>query len=204
MPIEKAVIRRKESAGKSSALPSDYLQMVEEVFSSNFSDTLDKLSTDTPARFVAGGDVFADEVVVSLSLLKEGKLSGLSLFASSDFDPKASAPTIETLLSVCVDGIGQVFQGLFEIAEKKDALASLLDLNLADLPELPLMWTQIEVEKRKLFVRVDRSNPVLDQAADDWLAKHDPEQAKESRSEDQEAEKLFVVGPKTPSSKTKH
>lgn len=191
--LEKVFERRKATGGRSSGLPSDYLRMTEEVFASNFSDALGKCGDQPSARFSAGGEIYSDEVCVRMSLLQEGKLAGISVYASSDFDPKASAPTIETLLSICVDALGQVFQGLFEWAEKEGQFSTLLSANLVDLHDLPLMWTQIEVEKRKIFVRVDKANPVLDQAADEWLSKNDPELKRQTTEEEEAAEGLFVL-----------
>jgi len=190
---EKVDERRKSTGGRSSELPSDYLRMTEEVFTSNFSDALEKCGKSPPSQFSAGGDIYSDEVIVRMSLLQDKKLAGISVYASSDFDPKASAPTIETLLSLCVDALGQVFQGVFDWAEKEGQFSQLLEANLVDLDDLPLVWTPIEVEKRKTFVRVDKANPVLDQAADDWLAKNDPELKKQSQKEEQDAAGLFVL-----------
>jgi hypothetical protein len=67
---------------------------------------------------------------------------------------------------------------------------------MGEVEGLPLEWTQVDVSKRKIFVRVDKSNPVLDDAADAWLAKHDPEHARGVKESDQAAEELFVLPPK--------
>jgi hypothetical protein len=164
--------------------------MVEEVFTANFSEAITKLDLKPAPTFVSGGDVYADEIVVRVSLVQEGRLAGTTVHASSDFDPKASAPKIEDLLSLCVDALGEVFGGLFEAPE------ALLSASMGEVAGLPLEWTEVTQSKRKIFVRVDKSNLVLDQAADDWLAKHDPEHKRSERKSEQEAEKLFVLPPK--------
>ncbi len=190
MNTEQLHLRRKGTDSRSSALPSDYLRMVEEVFVTNFSEQVSKLALNPAPAFVAGGEVYADEIVVRVALVQEGRLAGTTVHASSDFDPQASSPKIEDLLSLCVDALGEVFGGLFETPDV------LLTASMAEIAGLPLEWTQIDVSKRKIFVRVDKTNPVLDSAADEWLAKHDPEHARGVRESDEAAEQLFVLPPK--------
>jgi hypothetical protein len=183
-------LRRKGTDSRSSALPTDYLKMVEEVFTTNFSEQVSTLALEPAPTFVSGGEVYADEIVVRVALVQEGRLAGTTAHASSDFDPKASSPKIEDLLSLCVDALGEVFGGLFETP------SALLSGSMGEVEGLPLEWTQVDVSKRKIFVRVDKSNPVLDDAADAWLAKHDPEHARGVKESDQAAEELFVLPPK--------
>jgi len=185
--------RRKSTESKFSELPSDYTQMVHEVFMSNFSDSVEAMKLSPAPVFVTQGEIYSDEIVVHASLVQEGRLAGTTAYASTDFDPKASSPSIEDLLSLCVDALGDLFQQLFELAEKSGDKANILDANLQDLGELPLEWTQVDINKRKLFVRVDRANPSLDQAADQWLAKNDPGFLENEAEESKKAEKLFVI-----------
>ena len=69
--------------------------------------------------------------------------------------------------------------------------------NLDDLGEQPLEWTSMNIEKKRVFVRVDRINPALDQAADAWLRKNDPEYAEQEEEEQAETRELFKTGPKS-------
>ncbi len=181
---------------KSSDLPEDYLKMVGEVFTANFDAELKSISGKGPqAEFQASGKIFADEVVVSVAVLQEGTLPATTVYASSDFDPKASSPTIQDLLAVCVDAIGAVYEQILRQAaqEKRDLL---LQDSLSSLEDIPYEWTAVEVEKRTVYLKVDKANPRLDRMADDWLAKHDPDYQKHQEEEEQETEKLFVTGPK--------
>lgn len=192
--------RRKGTESSHSELPSDYTQMVTEVFTSNFSEALAGLGLEPPARFVAGGEIYSDEIVVHVAIVQEGRLAGVTAYASSDFDPKASSPGVEDLLGICVDAVGDLVQSLFELAEKSGNPESLLSSSLDELAAgkaaLPLEWTPADVGKRKIFLRVDRTNPQLDGAADEWLKKHDPEFLKNEEKELKKAEKLFVLPPK--------
>src|ERR1700722_8392488 len=99
--------RRKTSQTKSSPLPHDYIKMIQEVFSANFESGLKILDKNQPSPyFEIQGQVFSNEVVVSVSLMSDQQISATTVHSSSDFDPKASSPTIQDLLSACVDSIG--------------------------------------------------------------------------------------------------
>ena len=191
--------RRKGTGSSHSPLPVDYTRMVEEVFTTNFSDSVAAMELDPKPVFVAGGEIYADEIVVHVALVQEGRIAATQSYASSDFDPKASSPKIEDLLAVCVDAVGEVFAGLFEASSKLDEKEAILTASLNDLGEkgpVPQEWTQIEVEKRKIHVRVDKTNPAMDAAADAWLAKNDPEFLKNEEKDLKKAEQLFVLPPK--------
>lgn len=163
---------RKTAKFKTTPLPTDYLKMVSEVFSTNFNEGLKTIAQakGAPATFNAHGDIGGEEIVLTVSLSSEKQLSAISVHASVDFDPKAALPTSEELLACCVDGIGTIFSDLFS----PENIEQLLEVSLAALKNVPLLWTPIEVEKRTIFVRVDRANPALDILADEWLKKNDP------------------------------
>ena len=188
--------RRKSSSTSHSDLPSDYTRMLSDVFSANFGDQLKALPEGEKVKFVAGGEIYGDEIVVHVSLVQEGALAATTVLASCDFDPRASSPTVEDLLALCVDGIGDVFSSLFQVAPDSQGNPAILSPVLAELRGAPFEWTQIEISKRKLHLKVDKSNPVLDQAADDWLAKNDPEYRAQLAEQEKEAEDLFVLPPK--------
>lgn len=189
--------KRKQTVSKSSPLPADYLSMVEEIFTANFDagvKALDEM-TNAPHRFLARGEVFADEVVIAVSLLCEGQLAATTVQASADFDPKASSPTVEDLLGACVDAAGALFGTLLS-AENPERLAQVADQSLAALEDVPFQWAQVTVENRKVYLKIDKSNPLLDEMTDEWLSKHDPKFKERLKEEQEETEKLFVTGPK--------
>ncbi|MEK6704444.1 MAG: hypothetical protein AABZ06_01520, partial [Bdellovibrionota bacterium] len=97
-----------------SKLPPDYLKMVADVFEKNFDHGLKEYSSQkaTPSHFETHGEIYPDEIIISVSLVAKGHLAATTIYASSDFDPKASAPSAEDLLSSCVDAIGSVYIGL--------------------------------------------------------------------------------------------
>jgi hypothetical protein len=188
--------RRKKSPGKSSAVPADYAKMVCEVFTSNFDSGLKKLTKlkGGKARFEVNGQIYLDEVVLAVSLLIGKELAATTVYASMDYDPRASVPTIQDLLSACVDAIGTVFAPLLS-GEKKGQLEKVAEQSLGALDGVPFDWTAVAVERHKVFVKIDKSNPNLDRMADDWLSQNDPDQKLAADEEHAETEKLFVTGP---------
>src|SRR4051794_22159178 len=104
--------RRKTSTIKPTPLPVDYLRMVSTVFTTNFDAPLKAFAKlkEQPVRFEASGNVYGDKIVLCVSLHTAGELAATSVYASSDFDPKASSPTVQDLLGACVDGL-ELFSG---------------------------------------------------------------------------------------------
>ena len=143
--------------------------MVTETFTTHFEEGIKILEQHQPeSQFEAFGEVYADEILIAVSIFGKGNLSATTVYASSDFDPKASAPTAEELLSACIDAIGSIF-GLLFVPEKPEAIAQLASTNLSSLENVPFEWTKIEADHREIFVKLDKSNPKLDALADEWI-----------------------------------
>jgi hypothetical protein len=188
----------KESAGKtrSSELPLDYLAMVREVFSAHFDEglkALGKIKPD-PAFSVAGG-IYPNEILLAVSLIHGGQLAATTVHASVDFDPKASAPTAQDLLAACVDAVGSVFEQLIDPKDRLK-LEALAGESLSAFEGIPYEWTPVELERYRIFLKIDKSNPEIDKLTEDWLNQHDPERVKQAEEEESATEKLFVTGPK--------
>ncbi len=183
--------RRKRTAGKSSPIPSDYSKMVADVFASNFDEGLKKIAKlkRGTAHFEVNGAIYLDEVVLSVSLLIGKELAATTVYASTDYDPRASVPQVQDLMAACVDAIGGIFAPL--LIEQTEALA---DQSLSALSKVPFHWTEVAVERFKVHVKIDKSNPNLDRLADDWLERNDPARKAEAEEEHRETEKLFMTG----------
>lgn len=183
---------------KPADLPVDFLKMVEEVLTAHFTAGLKLLSKELKnPRFKASGQIYTDEIMVVASVLSEDRMSATTVFASIDFDSKASHPTVHDLLSACVDSIGGVFSALFE-GEKQKPGEVLLSESLRDVDGVPFEWTEVENPdqkiKQKVYVCLDKSNPALDKLTDDWLAKNDPDHAEQERKNEEEMQSLFITG----------
>jgi hypothetical protein len=193
---------RKAHQTKFSALPIDYVKMVNGVFSTNFDESVKTLTkkTKTKTFFETSGRIYPDEVILSVSLMQEGQMAATTVHGSIDFDPKASAPTIQDVLGALVDAVGSLFEQLLDFS-KPEKIDQLLDQSLSAMENVPFEWTQVQLDRHKIFLKIDKSNPMLDRMTDDWLDKNDPHRKDEKNEEEAESEKLFVTGP---SSKTKH
>jgi len=139
-------------------VPVDYVQMVKEVFEKNFSEGLKELAKiHTAPKFFVGGRLFGDEIVFFVSLLFEGRLAATTVWASSDFDPNASAPKADTLLGLCIDGIGSFYSQYLD-PKKPQNLELLAGEALSDFEGAPFEWTKMDINKRSIYLKVDKMN----------------------------------------------
>jgi hypothetical protein len=184
-------------SAKYSALPLDYTKIVNEVFKSNFDSNLKAFTKVAHGKsyFDVSGQIYANEVVIHVSLITEGQIAATTVTASCDFDPKASAPTVEDLLGAAVDTVGSLFQDLMDETNPK-RLGQLADKSLSALENAPLDWTMFKLDRYKVYLKVDKSNPHLERLTEAWLEKNDPEYEARKAREAEETEKLFVTGKK--------
>lgn len=162
-------------AVKATSLPKDYLKLVGEIFAENFKPNLEALGKIvSPPRVRVHGNLYPDEIVLSVSIIFEKQMAGLTLHASTDFDPKATSPKAEDLLAVCMDTLGDAFATLFDAGDVTALKALVLEKSDENHP-LPIQWSEVENGKRRLYIKFDRSNPELEQMAEDWLNANDPE-----------------------------
>ena len=178
---------------KGVALPVDYLKMVTEIFSTHFDAPLKLLvKNKRKARFSATGTIYPNEVLLSVSLIEEGVLSSTTAHASADFDPTANAPTAEELLASCVDALATAFAEL--LPEKKpEQILTLAETPLSAFEDIPFVWTPLTVNKRQIFLLVDKSNPDIEQMTEKWLAENDPNYLDEGEREQKSDEELLEL-----------
>ena len=204
---------------KSTPLPVDYVRMVKEVFVNHFEALLKECAEKCNdealacATFEIQGAIYTDEILFSVSLTEPSRVAATTVHTSAAFDPKASAPNAQDILGACVDAASELFTSILDPAAPAEKLGSLLNDSLGALIEnaeiksddpakklitLPIEWTSVDVNRMKIFMRVDKSNLALDQQAEDWLEKNDPDYEARKIAEQKETEKLFVKGPKNP------
>lgn len=185
-----------EKPVKGSVLPVDYLKLVEQTFATHFAEGLKALSKIRPqAGFRGSGVIYPDEILLCLAVIFGKELSATSVYASVDFDPKANQPTAEQLLGVCVDALASFFQKYLDPKEK-EWIEAFADSSLGSFEEIPFEWTAVEIEKRQVFLRVDKGNPEIEELTDSWLEKNDPELKDQQIKDDEKAESRFLLGPK--------
>ncbi|MCM0605643.1 MAG: hypothetical protein KA715_06090 [Xanthomonadaceae bacterium] len=155
-------------------LPKEYLKMVDDVFAKNFADGLKVLGEYLKKpRFHTSGKIYQDELQLCVSILSEGELAATSVHASCDYDSKANLPTVNDRLADCVDAAGIIWANLLD-TDKPEAIEELSARSLTAMENVPFEWTKVEVNKRKIFVCVDKTNPAIDELTNDWLKKNDP------------------------------
>ena len=163
------------SADKPIELPVDYLRLVESTLTAALAEGLEKMKLHHPtSEFRANGAIYGDEVLLALTLFHgAGNLSASTVYASCDFDPTASKPGIEAILSACLDAAGDVFT-LFLDPESPEKIAQLADHSLSALEEAPFEWACDTSKKIPVWVRIDKLNPILDDLTERWLKENDP------------------------------
>lgn len=180
-----------------SDLPLDFTKMVREVYARNFGDGLKALAkiAGKKPEFDVRGKIYSDEIVMGITLKFPDQIAATTVYCSADFDPKASAPTAQDLISVCVDVIGGLYGQLLD-PKSKETLEHLASGTLSGMEDIPFEWTEAQFEKRKVWVRIDKANPELEEQADEWLRKNDPNFEEFEDELEEEASRLFMTGPK--------
>lgn len=169
--------RRLKSPGTGIALPTDYTTIVEELFANHFEKSLETLKKESPSlKIMVMGSIHSNEILLSVSFYSEGAVAATTFHSSVDFDPAASSPKAEELLGTCVDALGSVMTPYLDFSgkEKTQHRDFFLGPKFPDDLVVPQKWTEIPVERRTVFIRVDKMNPRLELEAESWLNDHDP------------------------------
>jgi hypothetical protein len=179
-------------APKHSTLPVDYLRLVEQTITQALDAGLAEIKKIHPeSTFFADGAIFGDEIILSLTLSHgEQNIAATTVYASCDYQPLQEKPSLEDILSRCVDAAGSVFEFYLD-PKSPEKVAQIADHSLGALEDAPFDWTQSEAGAPVIWVKIDKSNPRLDVAAEDWLMKNDPDYVK-SKQKDDDASKEFL------------
>jgi hypothetical protein len=196
--MEKRNISTSKVLQKENPLPIDFIRMVSRVFEQNFEEGLKALAKfkGKKVHIEASGGIYPDEVLLAVSIITAGELAATTVFASHDFDPKASSPSAQDILGACVDAIGSLFQQIFFDEKIDKGIEKLAAPTLSAVEGVPFEWTELEVDRYRVYLKVDKSNPSIESMADLFLEKNDPEYKERLQKEHEETEKLFVTGPK--------
>jgi hypothetical protein len=175
--------RRKNSNSPQPAasdLPVDYLRLVEQTLTQALEPGLIEMRKTHPvSEFAAGGAIYADEVLLAITLSHGvSNLSATTLYASADFNPLADKPGLEATLSACLDAVGTIFEYYLDTAYP-ERITQLGHHSLSALEEAPFEWTAFEPSseaevKVAVHVKMDKSNPQLDSLTEKWLMENDP------------------------------
>lgn len=199
MESRKNNVKTSSRLSRAAELPVDFTRIVREVYTTNFADGMKLVKKHLKAKnaFEVRGAIFANEIVMAVSLVTDGVMPATTIHCSVDFDPTASAPTAQDMLNICVDAIGSLYGTVLDPA-KPDRVERLAAGDLASFEELPLEWTKVEFDGRRVYLLVDKSNPALDEMTDRWLAENDPDADLEEDEYEEETKDLFMTGKNKP------
>jgi hypothetical protein len=165
-------------AAPASELPIDFLKLVEETLIQALEPGLTEVKRIHPeSTFKARGAIHGDEITLSITLTHgPNVLSATTAHGSVDYQPNQEIPSINDLLAICLDSLGSVFQFYLD-PEHPDRISQIAESSLGALEEAPFDWTPFklnEAQKVTVHVKMDKSNPILDQMAEEWLKQNDP------------------------------
>ncbi|MBC7398197.1 MAG: hypothetical protein H7333_12215 [Bdellovibrionales bacterium] len=164
-----------------SDLPVDYLKLVEETLSTSLEKGLSELKKTHPAaHFASKGAIFSDEIIMAVTLSQgENRLAATTVYGSVDFNPLAEKPKMDDLLSINVEAIASVF-AVFLDTNSPEKIDQIMHHSLSAIEEAPFDWTKIKLEDGLIpvWVKLDKSNPLLDELTEKWLSENDPDYTK--------------------------
>jgi hypothetical protein len=175
--------RRKTSNlpdAQTTELPVDYLRLVESTLTEGAAQGLAELKKIHPiCEFSANGAIYGDEVFLAITLSHGTKnLSATTVYASADFNPSAEKPGLETILNECFEAAGAVFLHYLDL-DHSERIAQIAHHSISALEEAPFEWaTQSNSDEPSpvtVWVKIDKSNPMLDYLTEKWLIENDPE-----------------------------
>jgi hypothetical protein len=195
MESRKNSVKSTSRLSRAAELPADFSKVVREVYTTNFTEGLKVLKKfqKVKSSFEVRGAIFANEIVLGISLVTEGAMGATTIYCSVDFDPTASSPTAQDLLNICVDAVGSLFATLLDTT-KPERIEQVATGSLSSFEEIPFEWTKIEFDGRRVWMLVDKSNPTLDDMTDKWLAENDPDADAEEDEYEEETKDLFMTG----------
>lgn len=158
-------------------LPVDYLKLVQETLSNALEKGLVEIRKTRPAAHLATkGAIFSDEIIMAVTLTQgENQLAATTVYGSVDFNPNAEKPKMDDLLALNVEAIGSVFHTFLD-SHSPEKMEEILHHSLSAIEEGPFDWTKLKLDDGLIpvWVKLDKSNPLLDELTEKWLADNDP------------------------------
>lgn len=151
---------RKKQTKRPTLLPKEFLRTVSGLFDEQFGPKAEG------ASFLVFGDLYQDEVVLCVSLSHPQNLQAASMHLSSDLpkkvaeNPEKVTEFLKSMVDVAASWYSQCFQS-----------GSGLPAVLTEMGAPGREWQEFEWEGEKLHVLLNRTNYVLEQAADSLLKK---------------------------------
>lgn len=174
---------RKRHTKNSTSLPKDFVRTVADLFQKQFKTKL-KGST-----FLVFGELHPDEVILAVSLAHPESLPAASLHLSMDPPKNAEAnpEKVTDQLKVMVDVAASWF------AQSLESGAGLTAV-LEELRDASPAWQDVDWEGQRLFVKLNRDNYTLENAADSFLRKAGFDPDEDEREAEEMLNDTFAAG----------
>lgn len=164
------LLPRKKDSKKSSDLPKEFLRNVEQLFAQQFKKSLQG------AEILCGAQLYSEEIQFCVSICRARSLAGASIYVSSDI-PKETFEKPEMVTEVLKSMVDIIASWLSQTLSNEAGLESLVQ----EIQKQGKSWQSFEWEKQAMYIRFDKTNMVLEKAADDFLSKQgfDPDEGLE-------------------------
>ncbi len=175
-------------------LPVDYLKLVEESLSVTLEKGLSELKKTNPAAHLAAkGAIFADEIIMAITLTQgENQLAATTVYGSVDFNPNAEKPKMDDLLAINVEAIGSVFLVYLD-PNSPEKMEQIMHHSLSAIEDAPFEWTSMKLDDGLIpvWVKLDKSNPLLDELTEKWLQENDPHYSETIAAMEEESQEFL-------------
>jgi hypothetical protein len=141
---------RKNQSKKWSNFPKELIEQISEIFQKEYSGKI-----DDKALFVEGR-IYSTELMLRVGLNSQTSIKWDNFICSLDFNP-AKENAVQRI-HLCVDAVGSFMDHFFELKQKSAENSS--------EEEMPVTWSEMTVNKQKVFLMYSTENADLEKEAD--------------------------------------
>jgi hypothetical protein len=143
---------RLPSSKKWTNLPYEYTDQIRQVFTEAFEDKL------KDCVLHAEGRIYPEEILLRVGFREPGRLKQNNFEASMKYSKDPEDALIK--IGVCVDAIAVLVTEFFNKQDIEDS---------EEIPQFPLVWTEMKFEKETLFFQYSSENTDLEAEANRLL-----------------------------------
>ena len=161
------MIPRLKTSKKWTHFPKEYIAQIEEAFRQTFVDSLKN------AQIVIEGRIYAEEILLRVGFLEQGRLVQSNFEVSMGYNPLGSESIINSV-HASIDAAASMMQEYIETTGEID---------------FPYSWKEHEFDNKKLFIQYSTTNTSLEAQADALLGSsiEDEDQLMLEQDESQDA-----------------
>ena len=164
---------RLDSSKKWTGVPADFAAKVMIVFKEQFPSEADE------GEFIVEGRIYAEEIILRVGYLENGRLAQINCEASMDYSQEKKN-AVERLY-LCIDAAASMMEEYFVAREDDDESE---EMDLRARLDWPVRWRPFEIEDETVYLQASRVNTKLEDEADRLLGLADSALVQETESED--------------------